>query len=1051
MAKVRVYELAKELGLESKELLAKLNDMGEFVRSASSTIEAPVVRRVTDKVHSEQGSGKSAAKTSGSRPVPKPHPAGGRGPAAPHAGQASVQHASAPHTTDAPAAGHDGQTPAEPAAHGTQPAAAQPAPAAPSSGRAAAPHHNGPTPGDVRASRQPRVTPKAPTPQSGPVSSPTPRPGAATRPGSARPGGTPRPSASPSQPSTGHRPGGTAAPSPHAPAGVPHSPQSHGPASQPRTPGHPGGEHATSARPGPRPVPHPGRPAARPGATGGLPGAPTRRSGTPRPGNNPFSSSQGMGQQRRSPEHTHGGANPGGGDSRRGPRPGAGTSGLPRPGGTSGLPRPNPAMMPKRHNSQLAPAGQRGGTANRGGRGRGGFGGPNRGAGGGFHGGAPGVGAPVGGGRGGRGGRGGSGTQGAFGRGGAGRRGRKSRKQRRQEFDEMQAPSMGGLHIRKGNGSTIRLRRGSSLTDLAEKIGVDAAQLVQVLFNLGEMITATQSVPDETLEVLGAELNFKIEVVSPEDEDRELLESFDLEFGENEGGDDDLAPRPPVVTVMGHVDHGKTKLLDALRHTHVVEGEAGGITQSIGAYQVKAEVEGEERAITFIDTPGHEAFTAMRARGAKSTDIAVLVVAADDGVMPQTIEAMNHAKAADVPIVVAVNKIDKPGADPTKVRGQLTEFDLVPEEYGGDTMFVDVSAVTHEGLDKLLAAIILTADAALDLRANPDMPAQGVAIEAHLDKGRGPVATALVQRGTLRKGDSVVAGSAYGRVRALVNDHGQQIDEAPPSMPVQVIGLTSVPGAGDNFLVVDDDRMARQIAEKREARMRAAQQAASSRRRTLDELFEQMEKGETGELLLILKGDSAGSVEALEDALSKIDVGDEVDLRVIDRGVGAITETNVSLAAASEPHAVIIGFNVRPTVQATRLADQNNVDVRYYTVIYDAIDEIEAALKGMLKPVFEEKRLGTAEIREIFRSSKVGNIAGCMILDGTIHRNGKARLIRDGVVLSETSIASLRRGKDDVSEVREGFECGLTLVNYSDIHVGDQIESYEMVEKVREK
>ncbi|WP_316671089.1 translation initiation factor IF-2, partial [uncultured Propionibacterium sp.] len=660
------------------------------------------------------------------------------------------------------------------------------------------------------------------------------------------------------------------------------------------------------------------------------------------------------------------------------------------------------------------------------------------------------MGSPLGGGRGGRGGRGGSGTQGAFGRGGSSRRGRKSRKQRRQEFDEMQAPTIGGVRIKQGDGGTIRLRRGSSLTDLAEKIGADPAALVQVLFNLGEMITATQSVPDETLEVLGAELNYTIDVVSPEDEDRELLESFDLEFGEDEGDESDLAPRPPVVTVMGHVDHGKTKLLDALRHTHVVEGEAGGITQSIGAYQVQAEVDDENRRITFIDTPGHEAFTAMRARGAKSTDIAVLVVAADDGVMPQTIEALNHAKAADVPIVVAVNKIDKPGADPTRVRGQLTEFELVPEEYGGDTMFVDVSAVTGQGLDELLQAVVLTADAALDLRANPDMSAQGVAIEAHLDKGRGPVATALVQRGTLRKGDSIVAGSAYGRVRALINDHGEQVDEASPSMPVQVLGLTSVPGAGDNFLVVEDDRMARQIAEKREARIRAAQQAASSRRRTLDELFEQMEKGEASELLLILKGDSAGSVEALEDSLSQIDVGDEVDLRVIDRGVGAITETNVTLAAASEPHAVIIGFNVRPTVQAARMADQNNVDVRYYTVIYDAIDEIEAALKGMLKPVYEEKTLGTAEIREIFHSSRVGNIAGCMVLDGLIRRNATARLVRDGVVIAETSINSLRREKDDVTEVREGFECGLTL-GRSDIRIGDQIETYEMVEKERDR
>ena len=540
---------------------------------------------------------------------------------------------------------------------------------------------------------------------------------------------------------------------------------------------------------------------------------------------------------------------------------------MPRPGGSqgsrggSGMPRPNPAMMPKHQSSQIGQA-----TTGRGGRGGGRGRGGSRGSGfgGGFGGGPRG---PIGGGRGGRGGR---GTQGAFGRGGGGRRGRKSRKQRRQEFDEMQAPLVGGVRVRKGNGETVRLRRGASLTDLAEKINAEPAQLVQVLFNLGEMVTATQSVSDDTLEILGGELNYQIQVVSPEDEDRELLESFDLEFGEDEGDDSDLVARPPVVTVMGHVDHGKTKLLDALRHTDVVKGEAGGITQAIGAYQVQTEVDDAERAITFIDTPGHEAFTAMRARGAQSTDIAVLVVAADDGVMPQTVEALNHAKAADVPIVVAVNKIDKPEADPDKVRGQLTEYGLVPEEYGGDTMFVNVSARTHEGLDDLLEAIVLTADAALDLRANPDMAAQGVAIEAHLDKGRGPVATALIQRGTLHIGDSIVAGSSYGRVRAMINDQGESVDEAAPATPVQVLGLTSVPGAGDNFLVVDDDRKARQIAEKREARMRAAQQARSSRRKTLDQLFEQLEKGETEELLLILKGDGAGSVEALEDALAKI-------------------------------------------------------------------------------------------------------------------------------------------------------------------------------------
>ena len=717
-----------------------------------------------------------------------------------------------------------------------------------------------------------------------------------------------------------------------------------------------------------------------------------------------------------------------------------------------GMPRPNPAMMPKTANPQI-------GTPARGGR-PGGPGGPGRGRPGGGRpggpGGAGGAGGPGfgggmapagGGGRGGGRGRSG-GTQGAFGRGGAaGKRGRKSKKQRRQEFDQMEAPAIGGVRVRKGDGQTVRLRRGASLTDLAEKIGVEPASLVQVLFHLGEMVTATQSVADETLEVLGAELDYNIEVVSPEDEDRELLESFDLEFGEDIGDEDDLEARPPVVTVMGHVDHGKTKLLDALRHTNLVAKEAGGITQAIGAYQVATEVDGQDRSITFIDTPGHEAFTAMRARGAKSTDIAVLVVAADDGVMPQTIEALNHAKAADVPVVVAVNKIDKDAADPTRVRGQLSEFGLVPEEYGGDTQFVDVSAITRQGLDELLEAIVLTADAALDLRANPDMPAQGVAIEAHLDKGRGPVATVLVHRGTLRIGDSIVAGSAHGRVRALINDKGETVDEALPSMPVQVLGLTSVPGAGDNVLVVEDDRMARQIADKREARMRAAQQAKTSRRKTLDQLFEQLEKGETQELLLILKGDGAGSVEALEDALSKIEVGDEVSLRVIDRGVGAITETNVSLAAASK--AVIIGFNVRPTPHATQMADRENVDIRFYSVIYQAIDEIEAALKGMLKPIFAEEVRGQAEIREIFRSSKFGNIAGCMVTSGSIRRNASARLLRDGVVIATTSIASLRREKDDATEVREGFECGMTLANYNDIRIGDVVETFEMVEKER--
>jgi translation initiation factor IF-2 len=612
----------------------------------------------------------------------------------------------------------------------------------------------------------------------------------------------------------------------------------------------------------------------------------------------------------------------------------------------------------------------------------------------------------------------------------------------------MQAPSIGGVQVPRGQGQTIRMSRGASLTDFAEKIGANPASLVQVLFHLGEMVTATQSVNDETLQLLGAELNYDIQVVSPEDEDRELLESFDLEFGEDEGAEEDLSARPPVVTVMGHVDHGKTKLLDAIRKTDVVEGEAGGITQHIGAYQVVTELDGEYRPITFIDTPGHEAFTAMRARGAQVTDIAVLVVAADDGVKPQTIEALNHAQAAAVPIVVAVNKIDKEGADPSKVRGQLTEYGLVAEEYGGETMFVDVAAKPGLNIDKLLEAILLTADAALDLRANTEQDAQGVAIEAHLDRGRGPVATVLVQRGTLHVGDSVVAGDAFGRVRAMYDDSGNAVEVAGPSRPVQVLGFTSVPGAGDNFLVVPEDRVARQIAERRQARERNAMLANVRRRMSLEDWTRAIEEGQKQELLLILKGDVSGSVEALEDALLKIDVGDEVNLRVIDRGVGAITETNVMLAAASE--AVIIGFNVRPQGKATELADREGVDVRYYSVIYQAIEEVEAALKGMLKPEYEEVQLGTAEVREVFRSSKFGNIAGCLVRSGEIRRNSKARLVRDGVVVADNlAIESLRRFKDDATEVREGFECGIGLGSYNDIKVDDVIETFEMREKPR--
>ncbi len=599
----------------------------------------------------------------------------------------------------------------------------------------------------------------------------------------------------------------------------------------------------------------------------------------------------------------------------------------------------------------------------------------------------------------------------------------------------------------RGAGQVVRLPRGASLSDFADRINANPGSLVQEMFNLGEMVTATQSCTDETLLLLGEHLGFDVQIVSPEDEDRELLARFDIDL-DADIDEDRLVTRPPVVTVMGHVDHGKTKLLDAIRQTNMVAAEAGGITQHIGAYQVKVDHDGNERAITFIDTPGHEAFTAMRARGAQATDIVVLVVAADDGVMPQTIEALNHAQAAEVPIVVAVNKIDKEGANPEKVRQQLTEYGLVAEEYGGDTMFVNISAKSRLNIDGLLEAVLLTADASLDLRAPIDGSAQGIAIEAHLDRGRGPVATVLVEKGTLNVGDSIVAGRAHGRVRAMLDENGLPVASAGPARPVLVLGLTAVPGAGDTFLAADDDRTARQIAEQRQARQRAAEMAVRGRRKSLDDLFEQLKEGEKTTLTLILKGDGSGSVEALEDALIKIVVSDEVQLKIIHRGVGAVTQDDVNLASASD--AIIIGFNVRAEGRTRELADREGVEIRYYTVIYQAIEEIESALKGMLKPVYEEVELGSAEVREVFRSSRFGNIAGCIVRSGLIRRNAKARLIRDGAVVSDNlNIAGLRRFKDDATEVREGFECGITLGNYNDISVGDIIETFEMREKPR--
>ncbi|WP_256221033.1 translation initiation factor IF-2 [Microbacterium sp. AR7-10] len=924
-AKPRVHEIAAELGVDSKFALAKLKELGEFVKSPSSTVEPPVARKLRAAIQADPNAkpaekteakpaAKSAASPKAPTPGPKPGPAKKAAPA------------------EAPA-----EAPAAPATESAAPAATSGAP----------------TPGPAK--------PAAPKPGgSAPAAGDSaPKPGGAPKPGAPRPGNNPFSSAQ----GMGQRPAG------------------------------------------------------------------------PRPGNNPFASQQGMGQR----------PTPGNIPRPQAPRPDSPRVGAPRPGRPGG-------------------AGARGGQGGRpgapfqqrpGGPGRPGGAGGGPGAGGGFQ--RPGggfAGRPGGGGGRGRGP--GGGTAGAFGKGGGKSKQRKSRRAKRQEFEMRSAPVVGGVNVSKGNGEIIRLRRGASIADFADKLEalngytVQPGTLVTILFNLGEMATATESLDEATFEVLGEELGYKIQMVSPEDEDKELLEGFglDLEGELDAESDDDLEIRPPVVTVMGHVDHGKTRLLDAIRQSNVIEGEAGGITQHIGAYQIWTEHDGIDRAVTFIDTPGHEAFTAMRARGAQVTDIAILVVAADDGIMPQTVEALNHAQAAGVPIVVAVNKVDKPEANPGKVRQQLTEYGLVAEEYGGDVLFVDVSARQGTGIQELIDAVLLTADAGLDLTANPNKAARGVAIEAKLDKGRGSVATVLIQSGTLRVGDAIVAGTAYGRVRAMLDENGESVEYAAPSRPVQVQGLNSVPRAGDVFIVTEEDRMARQIAEKREAVQRNALLAKARKRISLEDFTRALEEGKVETLNLIIKGDVSGAVEALEESLLKIEVDDSVQLRIIHRGVGAVTESDVNLATID--NAIIVGFNVRPDPKAREAAAREGVDVRFYSVIYSAIDEIESSLKGMLKPEYEEVKSGVAEIREVFRSSKFGNIAGVIVRSGTITRNAKARVIRDGVVIADgLAIESLRRFKDDVTEVRTDFEAGIGLGKYNDIQIGDEIETTELVEKPR--
>ena len=951
MAQPRVHEFAKEVGVPSKEVIAKLKDMGEFVKSSSSTLNPMVLKKLRAEfpAAAAKPAAKAAPAESAAKPAAKPAPK-------PAAAKPAAKPAAAPKPAAAkPAAKPAPKPAAKPVA--AESAAPKPAAAKPAAKPAAAPKPGGPRPGNNPfASQQ----------------------------GMARPEAAPKP----------------AAPKPAAP------------------------------KPGPKPGPRPGNNpfASQQGMKRG--GGDSQRSGGPRParngrpGGNGGARPGGNGGPRPA-----GGARPGGNG---GPRPAGGARpGAPRPAG--GGARPNPSMMPKVSNVGGGASGSNNGGGNGGGARRGGgSGGFNRGPG-----------------RPGPGGRGNA--QGAFGRGGSKRKGRKSKAARRHEQEQLNAPAPGGVVVPRGDGSTeIRLRRGASIMDFAEKIGANPASLITVLFHLGEMATQTQSLDEETFELLGAELGYVIKIVSPEDEERELLESFDinLEAEAEAEGEDVLEVRPPVVTVMGHVDHGKTRLLDAIRNTNVIEGEAGGITQHIGAYQVHTTVEGEDRAITFIDTPGHEAFTAMRARGAKVTDVAILVVAADDGVMPQTVEALNHAQAANVPIVVAVNKIDKEGASPDKIRGQLTEYGLIPEEYGGDTMFVDVSARNGTNIDELLEAVTLTADV-LELTANPNKEARGVAIEANLDKGRGAVSTVLVQSGTLHVGDAIVAGVAHGRVRAMFDENGQAVKEAGPSRPVQVLGLSTVPRAGDTFLSTEEERTARQIAEKREAADRNAQLAKRRKRVTLESFDAAVAEGKMDTLNLIIKGDVSGAVEALEESLMKIDAGgDEVQLRVIHRGVGAITQNDVNLATVD--NAVIIGFNVRPAERVAELADREGVEMKFYSVIYRAIEEIEQAVKGMLKPEYEEVELGSAEIREVFRSSKWGNIAGSIVKNGIIKRNAKARLVRDGSVVADNlTIESLRRFKDDATEVREGFECGIGLGSFNDIKEGDIIETWEMREKPR--
>jgi translation initiation factor IF-2 len=927
--KIRVYELARELGVENQVVLDLAEKLKIGVKSHSSSIDDPSADRVRRLADSE-----------GLRRDPI---------------------VEAPEAEAKPKRGARAKAKAEPVEETPAPAAEPEAPAAPAPVTVAEePTEPAPTP--HRVVRSTGVIPDvgAPAPAPRPAASPAPTaPAPAERPAAERPAAA---AEAPAAASTDAPPAPAAPQAPAASAAPPASPAPPTPSGPPPPPAPP---RSASGRPIPPPpgggrrIPPPPGPRVAPGS-GGPGGAGGRGGGFNRPG---------------------GGG--GGGFQRQGGGPGGGFQ---RPGGPGGGPG-----------------------------GRGGPGGPG--------GGPPGRGRP----------------------GPQGQRPRR-KKRRRRDFEDLGPASMPQLTpadapVPEGE---IVVERGSTIQELAPKLNRTTADLVRLLFDAGEMVTGTQSLADEMVELIAEALGAEVLLVEPGQEAELELQAL---LGDDEDDNDaNLEPRAPIVTVLGHVDHGKTTLLDTIRNANVVAGEAGGITQHIGAY--KTVFNGSP--ITFIDTPGHEAFTAMRKRGANATDIAILVVAADDGVMPQTIEAINHARAAEVPIIVAVTKVDREDADPTRVRQQLVEHELVPEPWGGDTIVVDVAPPAGIGVDELLESILLVAEVE-ELTANPKVPARALVLESNLDQGRGPVVTALVERGTLRVGDPIVAGGAWGKVRAMFDENGQQVKEAGPSTPVEVLGLDDVPLAGDELRAAPDEKTARTVAEARSYRRRAASQkhpmslAGGAR---LEDIFAMVQRGEVATLNLVLKADVQGSLEALTDSLRKLDQEhEEVRLSFVHRAVGGINESDINLASVS--NATVIGFNVRPDRKARELAQVEGVEMRLYEVIYQVLEDVQSALIGMLKPEFEEVVTGEAEVREVFSVPRVGKVAGCYVRSGTITRGSKVRFLREGVVIWNGAISSLKRFKDDVREVQSGFECGIGLENYQDLKAGDVIETYDLKEIAR--